>query len=41
MKVAGFERGERPMEDWSARTNFSMCSRPVMESWEPGSSLEL
>ena len=41
IKVAGFERGERPMDDWSQKTNFSMCSRPVMESCAPGSFLEL
>jgi len=37
--VAGFERGVRPIGDWSMSMDLSRCSRPSMAPWGPGLAL--
>ena len=39
MYVAGFDRGVRPIGDWSMSTTLSRCSSPSMRSWSPGLTL--
>ena len=34
--VAGFERGVRPIGDWSMSITLSKQSMPSTESWSPG-----
>ena len=36
MYVAGFDRGVRPIGDWSMAIILSRCSRPSIRSWAPG-----
>jgi hypothetical protein len=36
--VAGFERGVRPIGDWSMSTTLSIRWAPSMRSWAPGRS---
>ena len=36
----GFDRGERPMGDWSTTTSLSICSMPSTESYSSGWSKE-
>ena len=38
VKVAGFERGLRPIGDWSATTHFPIRPSPSIRSWAPGDS---
>ena len=38
--VAGFDRGVRPIGDWSMSITLSTCSHPVMRLCLPGSRRE-
>jgi len=39
--VAGFDRGVRPIGDWSMSITLSSLSMPVTLLWRPGDSLLL
>jgi hypothetical protein len=39
VKVAGFERGVRPMGSWSTAVNAVICSSPSSPAWRPGTTL--